>query len=353
MEGLKWVPVSRLDGRPHVLVDGAAREGTVLCLSHWPGTPTPHRFWADTSTESVLAYLASRRSWRRRLPPEVATDHLDQDGLAAAYALVRPEAALTRPGALASLARAGDFLTGEDPAARRASFALAARAAELGPPGGPEAEEAQGEELLGLLAEVVAAGLDAPVVERLAGAEEAAFCASEAAAARGRIAIDECSEVSLAVVSVAKDLPDVLVSRFMRSVLEPVHPFVVHRRTGADRILLVKGSEIRFSYRYESWVRLGTARVPPRVELTELAEHLGSREPGRVRWVADSVAAPLCSMGPLGGRSDLDPATVAEIVVSFLREAQPAWGPDGLSRPAARPSKRAAGPLPGRPRSRR
>jgi len=353
MEGSRWVPVSQLEGRPHVLVDGASREGTVLCLSHWPGTPTPHRFWADTSTESVLSYLASRRTGRRRLPPEVATDHLDQDGLAAAWALVRPQAALARAGALVALARAGDFLIGEDPGARRASFALAARAGELGSPVGPEAELAHGEELLGLLTELVASGLDTPAIDRLAGPEEAAFVSSEAAAVGGRIVIEEHPAVSLAVVFVAEDLPDVLVSRFLRPAWEPVHPLVVHRRTTADRILLVRGDEIRLSYRYESWVRLGTARVPPRVELSELAERLGSCEPGGVRWVADSVSAPLCSMGPVGGRSELDPTSVARMVSDFLHEATPAWGPDGPSRPASGLSGRAAGPPPARLRWRR
>ena len=57
-------PYGDLAGRPNVIVDGSPAEGTVLCLSHWPGIPTPPevRAWGEQ-------IIAMRRAGR---PEEVA-----------------------------------------------------------------------------------------------------------------------------------------------------------------------------------------------------------------------------------------------------------------------------------------
>jgi len=54
----RYVPVHLLEGRPHIMVDGAPRPGTMCTLSHWPGTPTPAALSADLSAEIVVGALA-------------------------------------------------------------------------------------------------------------------------------------------------------------------------------------------------------------------------------------------------------------------------------------------------------
>src|ERR1700733_13664848 len=103
----RYVPAGLLDGRPHVIVDGAPRPGTVCTLSHWPGTPTPEALWHDVSAGIVITALA-----RRALPDgveAVSVDHYDADGVLA-LALLCVEGLADRHGAfLVEAARAGDF----------------------------------------------------------------------------------------------------------------------------------------------------------------------------------------------------------------------------------------------------
>ena len=58
---LPYLPVEELEGRPHVIVDGAARSGSVLTLSHWPQSPTPVGLARDLSAEIVFAFLRASR----------------------------------------------------------------------------------------------------------------------------------------------------------------------------------------------------------------------------------------------------------------------------------------------------
>src|SRR5271166_6532835 len=61
---LPYVPVEELGDRPHVLVDGATRAGSVLTLSHWPQSPTPAALARDTSAQIVFAFLHAARGDR-------------------------------------------------------------------------------------------------------------------------------------------------------------------------------------------------------------------------------------------------------------------------------------------------
>jgi hypothetical protein len=53
----RFVPANRLDGAPHICVDGRTDAGAVLELSHWPGCATPPALAAVTATEIVARYL--------------------------------------------------------------------------------------------------------------------------------------------------------------------------------------------------------------------------------------------------------------------------------------------------------
>ncbi|MBO0893044.1 MAG: hypothetical protein J2O39_01595 [Acidimicrobiales bacterium] len=330
-----YVPYHRLDGRPHLIVDGPATDGTVLTLSHWPASPTPKPLRADLSAEIVFRFLAGRRRWWQRPPSAVSNDHLDQDGLVSVFAIQSPEEALRRKELLCDLARAGDFAVFRHREAGRASFALATLAdperSPLGPAAFPEgyAERCAGlhEELLGRLLELV----DDPGRHRALWAEEDdAFGASEADLQRGAVTVSELPTVDLAVVEVAEDARPRTATRFVGREDLAVHPAALHRATGCLRLLLVQGRRYRLTYRYESWVRLVSRPVAPRVDLGPLAARLEAEERGPTRWSFDGVGALVPSLRTEGDHeSSLDPALVRAMVVEHLSTARPAWGPEG------------------------
>ena len=114
----------RLGDTPNVIVDGSPTASTRLTLSHWPGSPTPTALQDDLSAQIAFHALDS---------PDVlhgievvSNNHFDQDGLASAYALIDPQAALARRAQVIDVASAGDFAVFEDRASMRIAMALAA-----------------------------------------------------------------------------------------------------------------------------------------------------------------------------------------------------------------------------------
>ena len=91
---LSFVPYHELGGRPNVIADGSPTDGTVLCLTHWPGIDSPPDLRADLSAEMAFRYL--RRFDRHDGAAAVSNNHFDQDGLVSVYALAFPEQGLAR-----------------------------------------------------------------------------------------------------------------------------------------------------------------------------------------------------------------------------------------------------------------
>ena len=358
----RWLPVALVGRDPHVLVDAGALPTTALALSHWPGSPTPPRWRGDTSTGCVLAFLAERpcsaRWWEGGLPSLVATDHLDQDGLAAAFLLLHPEEGARRGGTYEAVAAAGDFaVVGQDRDAVRASFALATLAdpersplAAARQPAGSERERELGTELLERLPALVG---EPGAWRELWSAEEASLAASLDAIASGGVVLREVPEVDLVVVTVTGPPPvgsgtagaEGVVTRFLGRVRTPVHPAAIHASSVASRVLVVAGQQVSFSYRYETWVRLASRQPPARVDLEQLAAELTAAEPGKTRWVFDGVAALVPRLRPAGeGVTELAPGVVEAALVRALRDGPAAWGPEGPL--PAGPARGPEGPLP-------
>ncbi len=114
---LHYVAYGDLAGSPNVVVDGSPAEGTVLCLSHWPGIASPPEFAADLSAEMAFLYLDAFD--RHGDAAAVSNNHFDQDGLVGLFALVAPADALPRRELLVEVARGGR-LRGDHLAARGA-----------------------------------------------------------------------------------------------------------------------------------------------------------------------------------------------------------------------------------------
>lgn len=334
---LHYVPYGELAGAPSVVVDGSPAEGTVLCLSHWPGMDSPAEFAADLSAEMAFSYLAAFD--RHTDAGAVSNNHFDQDGLVGVFALSAPEDALARRDLLVEVARAGDFAVTGSRAAARVSMALSAYADPERSPleGLPAADDALTAvlyvELLGRLTELC----DRPGRFRALWAEEdEVLTASEVALASGAVTITEVPDVDLAVVTVPEQAPTGGGHRFAGQWVAGLHPIAVHNATERGAVLTVRGHHYELGYRYESWVQFRTRPVRPRVDLAPLAERLTAAEGdrgGTAPWVAGGVSGLIPTLAPAGRReSSLEPAVVRTLVEAHLRTAPPAWDPYAITR---------------------
>ncbi len=300
---------------PHVVVDGSAQPGTVLTLSHWPGSPTPERYRADLSAEIAFAFAADP-------DPSVDTEfvtnnHFDQDGLVSVFALTDPDAAFARRDRLVDVARAGDFGSFLDRDAVRAAITVA----RVGDAADGDAYSA----LLPRLAEIV----DHPErFEDLWGEEDAHISETERAIADGTITITEDPALDLAVVRIPPEWHRRTIHRFTTVAEEAAHSGAVHNAT--DRFVLItlgdEAPELR--YRYETWIHLVSRRPRPRVDLADLAAELSSDEPGDGRWAFDGVDGLSPSLHLVGAdTSAIDPENFVRRVSATLRRAEHTWSP--------------------------
>ncbi len=334
---LHYVPYDELEGEPSVVVDGSPAQGTVLCLSHWPGIASPPEFAADLSAEMAFLYLAAFD--RHGDAAAVSNNHFDQDGLVGVFAVSSPEDASARRDLLVEVARAGDFAVTRSRDAARVSMVLSAYAdPERSPlPGLPTDYDALTAvlygELLGRLTELC----DRPERFRALWAEEDdALTASEAALASGAVTITEVPDVDLAVVTVPERAPAGGGHRFGGQWVAGLHPIAVHNATERGAVLTVRGRRYELGYRYESWVQFRTRPVRPRVDLVPLAEQLTAAEAEQgttVSWVAHGISGLTPTLAPADQQeSGLEPAVVRTLVEAHLRTAAPAWDPYTVTR---------------------
>lgn len=336
---LRYSPYEELDGRPNVVVDGSPTEGTVLCLSHWPGIAVPPDLAADLSAEMALDYLAT---FDRHADAHLASNnHFDQDGLVGVFALTSPDLALERRLLLAEVARAGDFAVTTSHHAATVSMALAAYADPARTPLGALPADSGASaallytELLGLLPELCAH----PSRFRALWAEEdAALRASDAALASGDVTIDEVADLDLAVVTVPEHAPHGGGHRFGHAWVSGLHPMAVHNATDRTTVLTVRGRRYTVEQRYETWVQFRSRPVRPRVDLVPLVALLSAAEAeagpgGSVTWEAQAVSALAPTLAPKGlAESALEPGLVRALVEAHLRTAPPAWDPSAPRR---------------------
>lgn len=311
---MRYEPYDALDGVPHVIVDGAARSGTVLTLSHWPGSPTPPVLQADLSAEIAFRYLDHPQL---AVPVEVVSNnHFDHDGLASVFVLVDPEAALARRERVVDLARAGDFARFEARAAAQASFALASLQREV--------EGDRYAALLPRLPEI----LDHPERFRDRWEDEDAHLAeSEAAIASGAVQIDELPELDLAIVTVPEAWIERRVPRGSSSVATAVHPMAVHNATDRFRVLYRRGRRYELALRYETWVQYVSRRPRPRPDLRPLAKELSAREDNGT-WVFEDDGGMTPRLRLEGAEeSSIAPEPFVDAVVDALCIAPAGWDP--------------------------
>lgn len=313
------------------MVDGAARPGSVLVLSHWPGNPTPRWLWRDLSVEIALAYLDRPRHWSRDAEC-VTIDHPDEDGLASLFVISEPETALRLRDLLVAFGRAGDFGVASRDAAR-AVFTFRALREEAS---ATWSESERGSPMttcmsegLGRLEEILTAPQH---YESMWSGDDARLDASIRALERDEVTIDERPEASLAIVRAKRPIRDGALSGSRLPL--PIHPFIVHTATPMPRVLVLGGERVAYYDRYETWVRFVSRRWPLRRDLSPLADRLTSIEVGSVHWHADSPGAMEPVLAPRNGEvSSLGPDVIEHEVITYLNWAPVAWDPFGAERP--------------------
>jgi hypothetical protein len=328
---LRFAPYSETTDVPNVVVDGAANAGTVLTLSHWPGSPTPRELLEDLSAQIALRALDEPE--RFAAVDVVTNNHFDQDGLASVYALTAPDAARARRDQVIDVARAGDFGSFHHRDSARISFAIAAYDDPDWSPLGPETfAKPYDEQCATFYAELLPQFGDLLVhPERwraLWEREDAHLGESITAIEQGVVTIDERADLDLAVVTVPEHWAARAAHRFTQRWTEAVHPMAVDNATERTRILLVQGRSYRLELRYETWVMFVSRPVAPRPDLRDLARHLDTRESDGARWQAEPPGAltPRLSLADEQA-SSLDPARCRHEVEQFLATAPAAWDP--------------------------
>lgn len=315
---------------PNVVVDGSPNESTVLTLTHWPGYPGPAGLADDLSAQMAFRYVCSSEILHGAA--EVVTNnHFDQDGLVSVFALSRPSEALACRALMEDVAAAGDFATYRDRRAARLSMVLAAFADPERSPLRPL--PADYDEMCALLYTDLSGRLGTLVEELedhrdLWADEDHQLDESEAALARGDVTIDEHADVDLAVVDVADGIGPLGGHRFAGNRFEGVHPMALHGASDRLAVLVVKGRQYRFTYRYETWVQYQSRRPRPRVDLAPLAAELTAAETDGVTWRADPVGGLTPQLEPVDrAESSLDRNIVVAALRRHLAGSPPAWDP--------------------------
>lgn len=307
---MKYVPYHELGGRPNIVVDGEGTDGTVLTLSHWPGSGTPPELAADLSTQIAFRYLETPSA--HVSAEAVSNNHFDEDGICGVFTVLEPGEARARRALLIDVASAGDFSTYASRNAARISMALMAFedsdrspiASALAGRSYPDQVGIVMTELLPRLTEM----LDHPDrYEDLWKEEDARLSESEEAIARGLVTIEEAPEFDLAIVTVPEAFGE-------------VHPMAVYNRTSRHRIMTLQPHRCTVRYRYETWVTFVSRPVMPRVDLKPLARRLGEQD--STTWTFDGIGHITPTLRPAGD-SSLAPERFRDVVESFLRSARP------------------------------
>lgn len=317
---------------PNIVVDGGPLPSTVLTLSHWPNNRTPDELRRDTSTDTVFAYLDAPD--RYPSAPWVTNNHFDEDGLCSMFALTAPERALEDRAVLVAASYAGDFGLVRDEDGARLCFAIEAL---TDPEASPlPAETFAGKDRVSALYGAMLESLPSLLRDQRHGwprfgdlwaYQYEHLKASRALLADGIVSLVEYPALDLAVVRVPAHLPRRPVRRYLQDELAAVHPFAINSATKCSRILRAQGNHYEFEYRYESWVRLATRRVPLRVRLEPLAERLNGIDGGS-GWVAeDPMETAPRLWRPDGTPSSLSLDAVLLELEAALTSAPVAWDP--------------------------
>jgi len=281
-------------------------------LSHWPGNSTPAALKHDLSTGIALNVARLASTQRHELLgdfDEVANNHYDTDGALTAFAVLQPEAALSRAELLLDAAATGDFCVWRGEAALAVELTVMQLTHSPGSPlAGRLPPDASDDERHALaydwLLEHLPEVLDDPFAFRSLWAER-----------HGQI-VDDVRRIEAGTGVSVRPFPDLDLA--LVSSDRPITGVGLNLAAGdCSRVLYVlpsrEGYRYRFRYRVESWFELVSRKVPPRPSLEAVLQQLDRAEgvapgaPDGTAWWCDAPASPVCELG-FGSRASRDSA---------------------------------------------
>lgn len=333
---MDYVPYHRLGDRPNIIVDGRAMRSTRLTLSHWPGSNTPERLKDDLSAQIVLRYLDEPELHVDLGGVEaVSNNHFDEDGLVGLYTILHPEEARQYRESLIAIASTGDFGVCRDRDAIRSAFIISAWTDPATSPlksslflkPYPEITAILYEELIPRLSKIIT---KVDHLEKYWKKPDQELQQAEEAIVAGDIELEELDDLDLLIAKTAGrkgrmqpgDAGQVEAAGgiWLDSGSSP-HQIALHNMSSCSRVLIMNGLEYDFYYRYESWVEYRSRAVPPRLDMTGLADALTRRERGHGAWQADSIDEIVPHLRLKEGASKISQADMRTHLIDFLRGA--------------------------------
>jgi hypothetical protein len=313
--GARFLGAEELHGRPCIAVDGMPPPSAVLAIAHWPQAGAPEWLLADTATEMADRYL--RLDPAGPEVPAVVNDHVDADGMLAAWMVLHAPAAGASARALAiAAAEAGDFGTWTEPAAAWVAIALMALAEPSSSPipavrtaFSPQSAREPVGRLVRAVLPRVARLLDDPEAYRgLWRPRWERVLADLALLESGAARLEDHPDLDLVVVRSPRTLDELA-----------LHPLARRGRV----LMWPDGEPPALTHRYETWVAFSSAGFAPRQPLDAAAERLSALEPAPgVRWRADHPSVARARLRPVDAEGTPAPsALTAAHVVAELRVA--------------------------------
>lgn len=295
MKQCEFAPIGVVAGQPHIIVDCESIDGTVIALSHWPGSGSPSALKADTSTQIVFNYL-DHPEYQVHCP-YVTNNHFDKDGLAGIYTVLHPEQAQQHRRLLTDLAHAGDYRRYTSDAAVKLSFVSnsfeSIDRSPFPPKNSYQNEDDWDADLYTNVLKITHHLLENP--DRYAEywqQEYAYFEKSREEIAKGNVTIEEHPERDLAIVRFCSDITPLKKHQLLEYRDYLIHEMAINSITTMNRILYLHESHVEFRYRYESWVDYVSYQPQPRLALDPILAILNQQENSGGQWQFHGITHP-------------------------------------------------------------
>jgi len=326
---MKFLPYTKLDGIPHILVDGTPHKDSAIVLSHWIKSGTDPKWMRDTSAEIVFDYL-DHHSVPSHIK-HVSNDHYDQDGLVAMLALIDPDVAQEHRKLLIDVAEAGDFGRYKDRRAVRIAIALDSI---ITPASGyfqasvfslpyPEMAALFYKKGLELLPEMLE---DIDSFKKLWEKEDEFLSYSENLIKERRVTIEEDINNDIAIVTIPTILENKTFHKFAKNHIGAIHDVAIHNATKRARIFYIHGKKIHFKFRYKTWVQLKDNIHPLRVDLSPLAAKLSQIDTVKWKYDGSSKLTPFLHTYE-NQETSLEPQKILGFLVDELKSREVDWNP--------------------------
>jgi hypothetical protein len=307
----------------NIVVDSGPRAGTVLTLSHWPSSPTPPCFLADTSAESVFLLL---RDQEIPCAKYVTASHYDVDALISLFAWLHPNIFMKSHDFWINVAYAGDFECFPESKTRM----LARTLDSLGDPsvspwGSLLTSLGKAEQHVFLFEEILPTLSNWPDILKkypdLWNPGENLYHMTE-------LFLRTCNvrhvpEIDISIIS-SDRLPvgeDIDADPY-----SGLDPYAVNEVANGSLIIMAFENSIRIVQRYESWVRYVSRPIRYRRDLSPLSKWLSEQD--NAAWSYGGIQAVTPCLMPVNGRTSLPIKWLIEQICAYNASAPPGWHPN-------------------------